>query len=172
MRPDLNRDVLGTRFEFTRQPEGDPFQLIHCFMTSDYAGKHEAGFEHRAMQWQHTCREIDPWKERPVWCESNCNASREDFRNLFDVVTTQSFLVGEMHTDKNNFIENNIEDLARRGFDTLFLEGVPYEAQGLIDAYIASGGPRAACRTGDRAGRVLLRGCEGQIGRHQDGRSR
>jgi hypothetical protein len=107
-------------------------------MTRDYALAHEDAFEHRAKQWEETCREIDYHRERPLSCETNCEATQADFQALFETAMQQSFLLGHSHIDQNRFLELNLEQFAKRGFDTLFLEGVPYEAQDLIDAYLAS----------------------------------
>ena len=130
-------DVLGTRFEPSGNRANNRFQLIHRFMTVDYAREHEDAFEYRSKRWGDTCRQIERNGERPTWCTTNCNATYQDYRNLFETITNQSFLLGEDHDDRNAFVENNIELLAKRGFDTLFLEGIPYEAQCLIDAYLA-----------------------------------
>ncbi len=88
-------DVLGTRFELSGNLANNRFQFIHRFMTVDYAREHEDAFEYRSKRWEDTCRQIERNGERPTWCTTNCNATYQDYRNLFETITNQSFLLGE-----------------------------------------------------------------------------
>lgn len=82
------------------------------------------------------------WRaEHPVLL--NLDAQQADFDAAALALAGDSFVIGEFHDDAGSageFLMSYAQLLLSKGFDTLYVEGLPFEAQGEIDAFLTDPG--------------------------------
>jgi hypothetical protein len=131
--------VAGEDFALrTRDAHANPYLYLHRSMTVAYAEVHRQAFQAKADAWDASCNGVDTGSRLKL-CDTGFPRSGDYVSAQMDQVATQSFFVGEDHYQVNarGFIRENLRRLSERGFRTVFLEGIPVEAQELIDAYYA-----------------------------------
>jgi hypothetical protein len=139
-------DVIGenTRSNtmFYNVVKQNPYICLYSHLSKDYEASHNGNFLECAKLWDAKCSEQVEVVQKYVY-ESNYPASTKDFhKTMIDIIdqAEEGIFLGETHGHKSayDFVGKNLNYLKNKGFNTLFLEGIPYEAQSLLDDFFRS----------------------------------
>lgn len=118
----------------------NPYQILNQFLTPEYKQRNETQFKQLAKKWDEEIKSIETYSTKSKSDQKNEKKDCLPPDWSLNLINSPVFGIGENHDHLNSceFILNNLALLAKQGFKTIFLEGIPQEVQPLLDQFLSA----------------------------------
>lgn len=121
----------------------NPYVAMNAVLNPDYAKLHKNDFKKFSQMYDEELLHhpiADNSKSKDLKIIKQIETTKEITPELFGNFNAKIIGIGETHHHSNpkNFIIDNLAKLNMYGVDKIYLEGIPYEVQNMLDAYMTS----------------------------------
>lgn len=121
----------------------NPYQILNPYLTASYIEFNQKSFERAAALFDAEIAKRTDLSFEPSASDYAIQISDEIPSEIFGNFKQKYLGIGEKHIDTaaKNLVSFNLSFFEEQGFDIIFLEGIPHEAQQMIDDYLKSADP-------------------------------
>jgi hypothetical protein len=116
----------------------NPYEILNFYINPQYKERNADNFNQAAKRWSRYVNDIETRLNYPI-TDFDLSLWKRIPHHIFGDFKEEFIGIGEAHDDNVALplIEKNLAFLEEKGVRTLYLEGFPYEAQDLLDRYLA-----------------------------------